>query len=149
MGSMRCPNLASLLFAFAIPGAAQVSVLTYQYDLTRAGTNPYESRLATANVSAGQFGKLFSYSVDGALYGQPLYLPAVTVPGKGVHNVVCAATGHDSLYAFDADSNAGQNAAPLWQVSFINPAAGITTVSVQDVFGCDQIAPEIGITVHP
>ena len=46
-----------------------VNVLTYQYDNTRAGVNSQEVILTPANVNASQFGKLFSRSVDGALYG--------------------------------------------------------------------------------
>jgi hypothetical protein len=36
------------------------------------------------------------------------------VPGKGTHNVVYAATGHDSVYAFDDDSSAAAGNVPLW-----------------------------------
>jgi hypothetical protein len=46
------------------------------------------------------------------------------------------------LYAFDAD---GLSSAPLWEFSFINRAAGITSVPPGDTACCD-IAPEIGIT---
>src|ERR1035441_394359 len=132
----------------ALPLSAQVSVLTYQYDASRAGANLNESVLTKASVTVNRFGKLFSYPVDGYIYGQPLYLPSVTIPRKGVHDVVYVATEHDSLYAFDADTGAGPNGAPLWQVSFINPIAGVTTVPYQDT-ACSQITPELGITSTP
>ena len=133
-----------VLLAAVCPLAAQVSVLTYQYDVSRAGANLKETVLNPANVNAAQFGKLFSDPVDGYVYAQPLYVPAVDIPGKGLHNVVFVATEHDSVYAFDADSSGS----PLWQANFLNGPAGVTTVPYEDT-GCDQIAPEIGITSTP
>ena len=121
-----------------------VNVLTYQYDDTRAGANVQETLLTPANVNATQFGKLFTNSVDGYIYGQPLYVSGVTIPGKGTHNLIYVATEHDSVYAFDADIGV----APLWQVSFLNPAVGVTSVPASDT-QCTQIVPEIGITSTP
>jgi uncharacterized protein (TIGR03437 family) len=121
-----------------------VNVLTYQYSNTRAGVNSQEMILTPANVNASQFGKLFSKSVDGYIYGQPLYLSGVAIPGQGLHNVVYVATEHDSVYAFDADSNLPA----LWQKSFLNPSSGVTSVPASDTH-CSQIVPEIGITSTP
>ena len=122
-----------------------MSVLTYHNDLARTGQNLSETLLTPASVSSGKFGQLFSYPVDGQVYTQPLYMPGVVIPGKGIHNVVFAATEHDSVYAFDADNYL---AAPLWHVSFINPAQGVTTASAANL-GCGSIVPEIGITATP
>ena len=138
--------LLLLLTALLSPLAAQVSVLTYHNDLSRTGQNLAEATLTPANVNMRQFGKLFSYPVDGYVYAQPLYMPGVAFPGNGVHNVVFVATEHDSIYAFDADSGLID---PLWHVSFIDPASGVTTVPYQNAFNCNQIVPEIGITGTP
>ncbi len=129
------------------PTVAPVSITTYHNDLGRTGLNAQETILSPANVNQAQFGKLFSYAVDGQIYGQPLYLPNVTIAG-GTHNVVYVATEHDSVYAFDAD---GKTTSPLWQVSFLNPAAGITTVDSATDFPVvySDIQPEIGITSTP
>jgi len=67
---------------------------------------------------------------------------------KGVHNVVFVVTEHDSVYAFDADSNTGPNAAPLWQAVFIK-SSGWNHFSSGRHLGCQAIAPEVGITSTP
>jgi uncharacterized protein (TIGR03437 family) len=140
---MMLPILICLFLAIA--AQAQVSVTTYRNNLARTGANLEERVLTPANVNPGAFGKLFSLPVDGQVYAQPLYLPSLNIPGKGVRNAVFVATEHDSVYAFDADSAA----APLWQINFTDAAAGETTVSVADVLGCPSIAPELGITGTP
>jgi outer membrane protein assembly factor BamB len=135
-----------LMLASALQAGAQgVSVTTYHNDNSRRGLNDKETTLTIANVNPAQFGKVFSQKTDGYSYAQPLYLPAVAIPGMGTHNVVYVATEHDTIYAFDADSVLP----PLWQRSFINPARGITTVDSKTDAQCTDLKPEIGITGTP
>jgi len=135
-----CVGLLSSSFAFS-----QVQVLTEHNDVTRSGENTNETVLTPANINFNTFGKLFTQSVDGYIVSQPLYLPAVQFPGGSTHNVVYVATQHDSVFAFDADST--QTA--LWSTSFIDPAAGITTVPISD-YGCAGTAfTEMGIVGTP
>jgi hypothetical protein len=121
-----------------LSAAAGTDVTTYKYDLSRSGLNPTESTLTLGNVASATFGLLRSLSVDGRVDAQPLYLSQFSVAGAA-HNVVFAATEHDSVYAFDADSGA-----MLWHVSLL--PGGESTSSDQ---GCPQITPEIGVTSTP
>jgi hypothetical protein len=144
----RAWKVLACLVAFLLPAHAQVSVTTSRNDNSRDGQNLSETILTPDNVNASDFGKLFAHTVDGYVYAQPLYVPNVSIPGLGTHNVVYVATQHDSVYAFDADSKTGLNSAPLWHTSFIHPKRGITTVSSGDV-GCNDIVPEVGVTSTP
>jgi hypothetical protein len=91
-----------------------ISVLTQHNDNARTGGNLGETILDTSNVNVNDFGKLFSHTVQGQIYAQPLYVPFVNIPGKGVHNIIIVATMENWLYAFDADDIAGGNAQFLW-----------------------------------
>ena len=120
---------------------AQVNVTTYHNDASRTGQNTQETILTPANVNSTQFGKLFSVSVDGAVYAQPLYLSAVSIAG-GTHNVLYVVTEHDTVYAIDADAGT-----VYAKVSLI-PTGGTTVNSSSDL-GCSDLIPEVGITGTP
>jgi PQQ-like domain len=137
-----------LVLTWGVAGLGQVNVTTFHNDNARTGQNIRETILTTSNVNATTFGKLFSQSIDGYAYAQPLYVSNVILPNKGTHNVVYVATMNDSVYAFDADSNTGSNADPLWKVNFTDPTKGITTVPTSDVNCTDTIVP-VGILSTP
>lgn len=129
-------------------------VLTWHNDVGRTGQNLKEYALVPSLVTASTFGKLFSCSVDGAVYAQPLWVRNLAV-GGAEHNVIFAATQHDSVYAFDADSSP---CLKLWQVNLLDTAhggsAGETSVPssppgnlVGNGFG--DISPEVGVTGTP
>jgi hypothetical protein len=146
-----CGAVLLLVLASAMPGVSQTfkGVFTEHNDKARTGQNLNEKVLTPQNVNSKKFGKLFSYSVDGQIYAQPLYVPNVAIPGQGTHNVVYVATQNDSVYAFDAD---GLSSAPLWHDSFINPPQGITPVSCWSgsvqIMAC-AVYPMYGITATP
>src|SRR5436305_1589771 len=112
--------LIGLLFAY--PVVAQVNVLTYHNDNARTGQNLNETLLTPSSVSANTFGKIFVYNVDGQVYAQPLYMSGLNIPGQGTHNAVFVATEHNSVYAFDGDSNTGAANGLLWQAN-LGPSA--------------------------
>lgn len=144
MRERRNRLLVFLLLLLALPMFSVAQVLTQHNDNSRTGATFKENLLSTLNVNASQFGKLFTRAVDGHIYAQPLYVPKVSIPGKGVHNVIYVATQHDSVYAFDADYPGQSN--PLWQVSLGTPRpAGFPTR-----YGIESgIQVEIGITSTP
>lgn len=156
--SLRLHRMVATAFLCATPPslmaqtATPVPVLTWRYDLTHAGQNTQETALTPANVNTQSFGKLFPLPVDSTVYAQPLYVPGLKMSDGLVHNVVFVATENDSVYAFDADSNGGTNAKPIWQISLLTAAhgagAGATAVPWTDT-GSPDVAPTVGITSTP
>ncbi len=127
-----------------ITTTSNIDVVTYHYDNLRTGQNTSETALTPANVAQTKFGKLGSFTVDGRVDAQPLYLSNVAIPNKGSKNVLYVVTEHDTVYAFDADSVNGSTSTVLWSASML--AAG---ESSSDDRGCGQVTPEIGITSTP
>ena len=150
--SFKLASLALvLIFGLSVVWcSAQVNVVTQHNDISRTGQNTNESLLTPGNVNNSQFGLLFSLPVDGQVYAQPLYLPGLQI-GAGKHNVLFVATENDSVYAFDADSNGGSNASPLWHASLLSTAYGAApgATVVPSVEICEDIVPQYGITGTP
>ena len=144
---------ASPSLAFStLPTGNAISMLTFHYDNSRLGANTNETILTPAIVNTNNFGLLTKYTVDGYVYTEPLYVPNVTLPGKGTHNVVIIATEHDTVYAFDADGNLGTTGGLLWKTNL-----GISALCAnQNAFGArycgncyPDIVPEVGVTGTP
>ena len=114
-------------------------VLTYHNDNMRTGRNSSETALTLKTVKSTTFGKLFVIPADGLVDAQPLYVPNVSIPGNGTHNVLFVASEHGSVYGFDADTGSA-----LWRITTL--AMGETT---SDDRGCSQVTPEIGVTSTP
>lgn len=128
--------------ALAQSGPGNPAITTGQYNTSRTAANSNEIILNPSNVNANQFGKLFSWQVDGRIHAQPLYVPGVLLSGR-ITNVVYVATMHNSIYAFDANN---PGAAPLWQVNF-GPSVTAPTSN-----GCPiswSTGPELGILSTP
>jgi hypothetical protein len=146
--------------------ALSVNVLTFHSDLSSTGLNALETQLTPANVKVGSFGKLSATPLDGQVYAQPLVDTGVIIAdgvntatgAAGVHDVVFAATEHDSLYAIDGSP--GGSGGVLWKRSFLGTtntggninstlsASAIATVPNGDT-GSSDINPEIGIRERP
>ena len=146
--------LLTLLLAagLAHPAASGQPVLTYHNNTARTGANTNESRLTLANVNPNTFGLLLKYDVDGFVYTQPMYVPGVNIPGRGVHDVVYVASENDSVYAFDANSNTDAGGGLLWQASL---GTGINVVTNHEFGGryhnnvLQDMLPRVGITGTP
>jgi hypothetical protein len=131
-GKVSC-RLILLATVLLLPRAHAVNVLMQHNDLSRTGANTSETTLTTANVT-NNFGKLFTDSVDGQVYAQPLYVENLNISG-GMHNVVFVCTESNSVYAFDADTGG----TTYWHTNLGTPF--IPT--------CSDLTPVVGITGTP
>jgi hypothetical protein len=118
-------------------------VTTYRYDLSRDGVNANEYALTTSNVTTATFGKLFACPVDGSLFAQPLWVANLPI-GGGTHNVIFAASSHDTVYAFDADASP---CVTYWSKSLLG--TGETWLNGPSDTGIDEIYPDVGIVGTP
>jgi outer membrane protein assembly factor BamB len=138
-GVLAIKVLAIALLLVPTSAFAATDVLTWHNDLARTGLNKREWVLRPDNVNATDFGKLFTFNVDGQIYSQPLLVSRIKGEGSNVYNVLYVATEHNSVYAIDADTGF-----LLWHVSLLPPDE-----TPADTDQCDPITPEVGITATP
>src|ERR1700757_5075331 len=91
------PLIAALECRALLNGATDV--LVEHNDLSGTASNLHETLLTPQNVNPTSFGQLMSLPLDGYTYAQPLYDNNITLPDGTTHNIVFAATEHDSVYA--------------------------------------------------
>ena len=142
----RLTAFSLLGWAGVDPAFAQLDITTERYDAARLGANLAETELNTSNVNAASFGKLWSYTVSGSVYAQPLYVRNVAIPGQGTHNVLYVVTMNDVVYAFDADSNSDT---PLLSLDITTQVPGSTPVPINDIVGPVNIVGNMGIESTP
>jgi len=135
-------GLVAVLFPAMVPAAAQLptdadyEILTFHGDPARTGWNPAESVLTPAAVGSSAFGRVWTRTVNGEIYAEPLVVLGLQV--NGIHRaVVYAATEQDAVYALDAGS--GER---LW-----GPVSLGTPVP-HAALSCGNIDP-VGITSTP
>jgi hypothetical protein len=138
------------LAAVSLLGRSQVNVTTYKYDSARTGQNVRETILSPASVSGGNFHRIFTASLDGYVYAQPLYVSGLNGVAGGMsgkaYDVVFTVTEHDSVYALDADST-NPAGSILWHHTYLG--AGEAPVSAPADISCGDLVPEVGITSTP
>jgi len=116
----------------------KIDVTTYHYDQNRTGWNPTETDLTPEAVAnSAQFGLLATLQVDGNVLAEPLLVSKFMLPDHLVRDLLIVATGHNSVYAFDA-----QTYQLVWHVSLGKPQ------SSADV-GCYDVQPAYGISGTP
>ena len=114
-----------------------IDVLNYHYDSLVTGWNQSETDLTPASVASASFGQLKTLNVDGNVFAEPLLVSRFQMPDGSVHDVLLIATGHNSVYAYDA-----KDYSLLWKVNLGAPQA------TADV-GCGDVHPEYGISSTP
>ena len=117
--------------AFTAQATASIDVVNqvrWRNSSRGTGLQSDELVLTPANVNAANMAQVWTATVDGGVWGQPLYMNGITINGVP-HNVLYVATDNDSVYALDADTGA-----QLWKVSLIPPgASAVTGTMVGDV----------------
>ena len=107
--------------------AATAGQVTRSGDVTRTGWYDDQPGLSPAVVGSDAFGQLFSTTLDGQIYGQPLV----------ANGVLVVATENNVVYGLDPETGAIK-----WQQRFGTP------FNPQEV-SCGDLIPSVGITSTP
>jgi hypothetical protein len=129
---MRATSLAGALAALtlallALSGQALASGITNSGDDLRDGWYPEQSTLTPELVSGGTFGQLWSTSVEGEVYAQPLL----------ANGAVVVATEANKLYSLDPGTGA------------LNWSKALGTPWNANDIHCGDLTPTIGVTATP
>ncbi len=120
---------ATAFTAQATVGVDIVNQVRWRNSSQGTGLQSDELVLTPANVNATNMAQVWTATVDGGVWAEPLYMNGVTINGVA-HNVLYVATDNDSVYALDADSGS-----PLWIASLIPPgAAAVAGTMVGDAY---------------
>ena len=136
------PFVGTLLHPHAAEGLKRpysgtpTDVLRYHNDNYPTGWNRSETDLTPATVRSASFGLLTTLNVDGNVLAQPLIVSNFQMPDSSTRNVLIVATGHNTVYAYDA-----QTYEVLWQRNLGAPQPS------GDV-GCFDILPGIRNLQH-
>jgi len=109
-------------------GAFDDTIRTRSYDEGRTGWNRHETVLNPSNVTPSTFHKVGEIRVDDKIEASALYAAAVTT-GSGPRDLVIVATTSNTVYAFDASSNA-----QVWS-RFLGPAVQGLKPALYDKWG--------------
>jgi hypothetical protein len=85
--------------------AVSPAVTTRSYDNSRTGWNQSEPALTPSTVTPSTFHKVGELRVDDKIEASPLYVPSVNTP-SGLRDLLIVATTNNTVYAFDASTNA-------------------------------------------
>jgi len=96
--------ICAAALCFAWQARAGTSITTYHYNNLRTGWNATETTLNTKVVASAAFGLQHQVALDEQVDAQPLFLPAQSIPGSGLHDVVYVATEANTIYQIDATS---------------------------------------------
>ncbi|GAA1956510.1 cell wall-binding repeat-containing protein [Catenulispora subtropica] len=116
----------------ALPQPAAADDTTVSVDNARTGWDRNEPGLSPADVSDPAFGQIFSTTVDGQVFAQPLVAGGMLV----------VTTENNKVYGLNP-----QTGAILWTRADLGPAW--PSASIEPPTGCGDLGPTVGITSTP